>query len=71
MAEWVNTCEDGGVELGSSVLGPSQRAFALNKLAEQEFDVLVIGGLCIILYVITTHALIEVKKNKKIIYSLL
>lgn len=43
-AERSSTCEDGGVELSSSVLGPSQRDLVLAKLAEQEFDVLVIGG---------------------------
>ena len=42
-AERSSTCEDGGVELSSSVLGPSQRDLALAKLAEQEFDVLIIG----------------------------
>jgi len=38
------TCEDAEVELVNSVLGPSQREGALAALADQEFDVLVIGG---------------------------
>ena len=37
-------CEDGLVELVNSVLSPSQRQHALVTLADQEFDVLVIGG---------------------------
>ena len=38
------TCEDGSVELNNSALSPSQRERALVALADQEFDVLVIGG---------------------------
>ncbi len=38
------TCEDAQVELVNSILGPSQREGALAALADQEFDVLVIGG---------------------------
>lgn len=38
------TCEDVQVELVNSILGPSQREGALAALADQEFDVLVIGG---------------------------
>ena len=38
------TCEDGRVELVNSVLSSGQREQALVKLANQEFDVLVIGG---------------------------
>jgi len=38
------TCEDAEVELVNSILGPSQREGALVALADQEFDVLVIGG---------------------------
>lgn len=38
------TCEDERVDLINSVLSPSQREQALVTLADQEFDVLVIGG---------------------------
>jgi glycerol-3-phosphate dehydrogenase len=44
MGELSVTCQDGGVDLVNSVLSPSQREQALTTLAEQEFDVLVIGG---------------------------